>query len=768
MYEAGQNPKPAVTKTQGSSYDVDRTVLLASDTDGVLANGSGGGPFTLTDANANFVADGVTDSDRVAVIDGSLAGNVGTYGIATGGVAPTVLTLDDDPGAGSPVSYEVFKTTQAVLEGGSDADVATTVLTDANATFVTNANIDPFGGDKLAVISGTSANVGVYTIANGGVTETTLTITAGDMGNSGVVGNVVYEVVDGKAGFALIDWSADFVAANVVYGDTVKLGSDGDPNLPNWTSGYYTVRGVSTTQLDISSDAGDSYGLSINNIYDVFTPGPANWHSEALLDIFNPIGVLLATVDLNTLVRPDGNTMGGVMTSGSGMVSGFVIGGDVEIAPNLVYEVAPADDVTRLWICGVTGDGSPATEDGLDLLVVDVTLSAGGAVAGVSYLGGIDDPDLVGGEWYTGADYNVDGFEPFNMWLAYNDVEFDAFGNAVYVGGRGDQDNRYTAMAAADVLLAVNTMILAAGLNGNAVVGTGARSLDMDYFGHGTDFGLAFDNSAEGIEGLPLRNYGSGSISTLVPPIIAEVIPDPDWAGVIGPYSEQLVLLQGTPPIIWSLLQGPGTAQVDQNGLVSNWTPTVGDIGATFDFNVQAQNTVGLDTEAWQVTVIDNRPPLVSSDPPHNTTFAKIQNNCIWLTFDTPPVLTGGNELLVRTIGTTMGPDLGGLFTCSIEPDGVTLKAKENVVQLVNTTWYRFEPNLLVAAPFAVDVCTLYGNANNDTLTFTTDYGAVKAKIPTFSTDIREDINGDGIVFTTDYGFIKSFIPTFLPAKPAG
>ncbi len=161
-------------------------------------------------------------------------------------------------------------------------------------------------------------------------------------------------------------------------------------------------------------------------------------------------------------------------------------------------------------------------------------------------------------------------------------------------------------------------------------------------------------------------------------------------------------------------------------------------------------------------------PTLVSSDPAHDTTFAKIQNNCIWLTFDRPPVLTGGNELLVRTIGTTMGPDLGGLFTCSIEPDGVTLKAKENVVQLVNTTWYRFEPNLLVAAPFAVDVCTLYGNANNDTLTFTTDYGTVKAKIPTFSTDIREDINGDGIVFTTDYGFIKSFIPTFLPAKPAG
>ncbi len=167
-------------------------------------------------------------------------------------------------------------------------------------------------------------------------------------------------------------------------------------------------------------------------------------------------------------------------------------------------------------------------------------------------------------------------------------------------------------------------------------------------------------------------------------------------------------------------------------------------------------------------------PALVSSDPAMDTTFAKIQNNCIWLTFDRPVALTGGNELLVQTIGDPlpMGPDLGGLFTCSIDlaydPSGNTLKAKENAVQLVNVTWYRFEPNQLVCQPFAVDLCTLYGNANNDTLTFSSDYPAVKAMIPTFNTDIREDINGDGLVFSSDYPFIKSFIPTFKPGKPSG
>jgi len=165
-------------------------------------------------------------------------------------------------------------------------------------------------------------------------------------------------------------------------------------------------------------------------------------------------------------------------------------------------------------------------------------------------------------------------------------------------------------------------------------------------------------------------------------------------------------------------------------------------------------------------------PALVSSDPEMDETLAKIQNNCVWLTFDRAPVLTGGNELLVRTIGMPMGPDLGGSFTCSIDtdydPSGNTLKIKENGAVLANLTWYRYEPNNLVCVPFTRDVCTLRGDANNDDITFTTDYGTVKAKIPTFTTDIREDINGDGIVFTTDYGFVKSYIPSFKPAKPAG
>ena len=75
------------------------------------------------------------------------------------------------------------------------------------------------------------------------------------------------------------------------------------------------------------------------------------------------------------------------------------------------------------------------------------------------------------------------------------------------------------------------------------------------------------------------------------------------------------------------------------------------------------------------------------------------------------------------------------------------------------------DPTLAVA-PFSLDLCILIGDANGDGIVFTTDYGCLKAKIPTFNTDIREDLNGDGMVFTTDYGVIKGYFLDGSPPKP--
>ena len=89
------------------------------------------------------------------------------------------------------------------------------------------------------------------------------------------------------------------------------------------------------------------------------------------------------------------------------------------------------------------------------------------------------------------------------------------------------------------------------------------------------------------------------------PPIIAEVAPDPDSIYIGHEYSEQLTLVQGTPLPTWSVVQGqvpPGT-QVDNNGLVSGWTPVSTDCGKLFTIKIKATNEDGYDNEQWQVRV---------------------------------------------------------------------------------------------------------------------------------------------------------------------
>ncbi|MHC4445549.1 MAG: hypothetical protein ACYTF1_13285 [Planctomycetota bacterium] len=91
-------------------------------------------------------------------------------------------------------------------------------------------------------------------------------------------------------------------------------------------------------------------------------------------------------------------------------------------------------------------------------------------------------------------------------------------------------------------------------------------------------------------------------LATPLPPIIAEVTPDPDSVFAGSPYTKQLVLNQGIPSPTWSVLpSSPAGTQVNGNGLVSGWTPGAGDIGIPVIFEIQATNSEGSDTEQWQV-----------------------------------------------------------------------------------------------------------------------------------------------------------------------
>jgi len=87
-----------------------------------------------------------------------------------------------------------------------------------------------------------------------------------------------------------------------------------------------------------------------------------------------------------------------------------------------------------------------------------------------------------------------------------------------------------------------------------------------------------------------------------VPPIID---PTPNDTAIPNmPYTRQLTLSQGTPPVTWSVITGPTGATVDSTGLVSGWTPTKNDAGTTVTWQVQASNAqTPANTATWQTSV---------------------------------------------------------------------------------------------------------------------------------------------------------------------
>lgn len=115
-----------------------------------------------------------------------------------------------------------------------------------------------------------------------------------------------------------------------------------------------------------------------------------------------------------------------------------------------------------------------------------------------------------------------------------------------------------------------------------------------------------FDPSSSGTS-TDSTSPGVGPPVHLYPPIIEEVLPDPEIVHTGTEYIKQVILSQGSPPITWLLVQGPAGAQIDNdgltNGLVYGWIPDVNDIGGIFTFEVQASNAEDSDTDAWEVEV---------------------------------------------------------------------------------------------------------------------------------------------------------------------
>jgi hypothetical protein len=153
---------------------------------------------------------------------------------------------------------------------------------------------------------------------------------------------------------------------------------------------------------------------------------------------------------------------------------------------------------------------------------------------------------------------------------------------------------------------------------------------------------------------------------------------------------------------------------------------------------------------------------LVSAEPSADGTLPKTQNNVILLTFDDSISLPAGPALSI--VGGSL--EEGAAFTYSVEPDGVTLKAVEEGPMLADRTWYRITPaEGLAVEPFALDVCTLVGDANNSSRVTTADYSEIKAHMAEY-TDARYDLNGNGRVTTAEYSVVKDHMGGRTPPKP--
>ncbi|HUW84766.1 MAG TPA: hypothetical protein VMZ31_18440 [Phycisphaerae bacterium] len=157
-------------------------------------------------------------------------------------------------------------------------------------------------------------------------------------------------------------------------------------------------------------------------------------------------------------------------------------------------------------------------------------------------------------------------------------------------------------------------------------------------------------------------------------------------------------------------------------------------------------------------------PELFSSEPPADGTLPKTQNNVILLTFSAAITLPGGPALSIVPLGG--GADQGGAFGYAIEPDGVTLKALEQGTVLTDQTWYQVTPVAgLAVQPFALDVCTLIGDCNDNGRVTTADYTCVKGSIGVYTED-RRDLDGSGRVTTSDYIVVKEHLGRRVPPKP--
>ncbi len=162
----------------------------------------------------------------------------------------------------------------------------------------------------------------------------------------------------------------------------------------------------------------------------------------------------------------------------------------------------------------------------------------------------------------------------------------------------------------------------------------------------------------------------------------------------------------------------------------------------------------------------------IVSMPQADGILPRTQNNAIFLVFDEPITLPGGNPLVITDMHDQS--DVSDSFSYEVCADGVTLWAQENGTLLTNQHWYHVASAPGFGdAPFSFEVCTLQGDGDASGRVTTADYSAVKralgqrpAMCDLAVDEQRGDVDGNGRVTTADYSVVKVNLGYRAPAKP--
>jgi hypothetical protein len=159
-----------------------------------------------------------------------------------------------------------------------------------------------------------------------------------------------------------------------------------------------------------------------------------------------------------------------------------------------------------------------------------------------------------------------------------------------------------------------------------------------------------------------------------VPPVIAAIgdAAVGDGEAYVGPAPR---LLQGTPPVVWSLVQGPAGMTIDPSSGVVSW-PRAGAAGSPHRITIQAANAAGTGAASWTLAVAAVAPAIAAIPDGVFLAGSAYTGPVPVLTQGTPPVAW---SLAAGPAGMTIDPSTGVVSWASASAAGsphlITIRA---------------------------------------------------------------------------------------------